>query len=197
MVLGLPKTKFKENKLCSACGRRKQVRSSFKSKNYVSTTKCLELVHMDLCGPMRQQSRGGKRYIFVIIDDYFRFTWTLFLASKEDAFDVFEIFIKKMEKKLGTSLVSIRADHGTEFENEKFLDFYSSKEIDHNFLSPRTPQQNGVVERKNRTLKDMARTMMLATNVAKNLWAEAMSTTTYIINRCMIRPMLEKTPYEF
>ncbi|KAF3654906.1 hypothetical protein FXO37_16246 [Capsicum annuum] len=117
------------------------------------------------------------------------FTWTLFLAYKEDTFDVFEIFIKKMEKKLGTSLVFIRSEHGTKFENAKFLDFCSSQGIDHNFSAPRTPQQNGVVERKNRTLEDMARTTMLAANIAKNLWAEAMSTATYIINRSRLRSM--------
>jgi len=196
MVLGLPKTTFKEEKLCSACVRGKQVGSSFKFKNHVSTTKFLDLVHVDLCGPTRLQSRGGKRYVFVIVDEYSRFTWTLFLASKEDAFDVFEIFTKKIEKTLGTSLVSIRFDYGSEFENVRFLKYYSINGIDHNFSAPRTPQQNGIVERKNITLEDMDRTMMITANVAKNLWAEAISTAEYIINKCIIRPLLKKTPYE-
>jgi len=134
----------------------KKVRSSFKSKNQVSTTRCLEPIHMDLFRPLRVGSRGGKRYAFVIIDDFSIFTWTPFLASKEESFDTFSVFIKKMEKTLGLSLISIRYDHGTEFENAKFIEFCSSHGIDHNFSAPRTPQQNGVVERKNRTLEDMA-----------------------------------------
>ena len=79
--------------------------------------------------------------MFIIIDDNSRLTLKLFLASKEDAFDVFEIFIKKIEKKLGTSLVSIRSDHGSEFENVKFLKYCSTNSIDHNFSAPRTPQK--------------------------------------------------------
>ena len=154
MVIGLPKTKLKNDSFCGACVRRKQVRSSFTPKNQVSITKCLELIHMDLCGPMRVRSKGGKRYVFVIVDDFSRFTWTLFLASKEESFETFSIFIKTFRKTLGLSLISMRSDHGTEFENAKFLEYCSLHGIDHNFSAPRTPQQNRVVQRTNGTIED-------------------------------------------
>ena len=81
----------------------------------------------------------------------------------------------------------LRSDHATEFENSCFIDFCSEHGVEHNFSTPRTPQQNGVVERKNRTLEDMTRTMLIGSGLARNFWAEALNTSYYIINRCMIK----------
>lgn len=89
LVLDLLK-KFREDKLCEVCTKGKYVRSSFKLKKVVSTSRYLELLHIDLCGSMRVQSRYGKRYVFVIVDDYFRFTWTLFLETKYETHDIFD-----------------------------------------------------------------------------------------------------------
>lgn len=96
LVHGLPMSKFKVQKICDACARGKHMKSYFKSKRDVSTSKPLKLLHIDLCGPMRVQNRGGKRYIFVIVDDYSRFTWTLFLRTKDETFEVFVAFVKKI-----------------------------------------------------------------------------------------------------
>ena len=93
-------------------------------------------------------------------------------------------------------MVGLRSDHGTEFENLSFINYCNEHGVDHNFSAPRTPQQNEVVERKNRTLKDMTRIMLVASGLPRNFWAEALNTSCYIINRCMIRPLLNKTPYE-
>ena len=131
----------------------------------ISTTKPLEMLHIDLCGPLRVISRGGKRYILVIVDDYSRFTWTMFLATKDETYEVFEIFVRLVQKKLNTEVIDIRSDHGSEFENSKFLNFCSTNGIDHNFSAPRTPQQNDVVERENRTLEDVARTTLIASKL--------------------------------
>ena len=196
LVIGLPSIKFNDDKVCDACARGKQVRTSFKLKNKVSTTRPLEILHVDLCGPMRVMSRGGKRYVLVIVDDYSRFTWTLFLATKDESFEKFIVFLKKVETRVGHSLVCLRSDHGTEFENSSFMDYCNMHGVEHNFSAPRTPQQNGVVERKNRTLEDMTRTMLIASSLSRSFWAEALNTSCYIINRCMIRPILNKTPYE-
>ena len=84
-------------------------------------------------------SRGSKRYVCVIVDDYSRFTWTLFLASKDETFEKFVAFIKKVEKRIGHPLVCLRSDHGTEFENSCFIDFCNEHGVEHNFLAPRTP----------------------------------------------------------
>ncbi|XP_075098044.1 uncharacterized protein LOC142175359 [Nicotiana tabacum] len=145
LVRGLPNSKFKEHKVCDACARGKHVKSSFKPKKDVSTSNPLELLHMDLCGPMRVPIGGGKRYIFVIVDDYSRFTWTMFLRTKDETFKVFVAFVKKIQVKMESKVDCIRSDHGTEFHNAKFDEFCSENGITHNFSAPRTPQQNGVV----------------------------------------------------
>ena len=151
---------------------------------------------MDLCGPMKGQSRGGYKYVFVIVDDYSRYVWPIFLASKDQTFDEFEVFIRKVQNKYSYNLVSIRSDHGTEFDNHMFDEYCRAKGVDHNFSTPRTPQQNGVVEKMNRTLEGMARTMLLWSGLPRSFWAEAVNTACYTHNRAMIRSILNKTPYE-
>jgi len=140
LVVGLPSIKYNDDKVCDTCAKGKQTRISFKAKKYVSASQPLELLHGDLCGPMRTTSRGGKRYVFVIVDNYSCFTWTLFLASKDESFEKFVVFLKKTEKRVGHSLISRRSDHGKEFENSSFLDYCNEYGIDHNFSAPRTPQ---------------------------------------------------------
>ena len=99
LVVGLPSIKYNDDKVCDACARGKQVRKSFKLKNCVSITQPLEMLDVDLCGPTRITSRCGKRYVLVIVDDYSRFTWTLFLASKDENFKKFLTFLKRTGKK--------------------------------------------------------------------------------------------------
>ncbi|GKE24705.1 retrovirus-related pol polyprotein from transposon TNT 1-94 [Tanacetum coccineum] len=117
LVRNLPKLKFDQH-LCDACKIGKQAHASHKAKNIVSTTRCLELLHMDLFGPSVVQSYRGNRYTLVIIDDYSRYTWTRFFKDKTKAFDQFEIFSKKIQNQLGCTIVSIRTDHSREFDNE-------------------------------------------------------------------------------
>ncbi|GJV81346.1 retrovirus-related pol polyprotein from transposon TNT 1-94 [Tanacetum coccineum] len=163
----------------------------------VSTTKCIEILHMDLFGPSAVQSYGGNFYTLVIVDDYSRYTWTIFLKHKIEAFYHFEILSKKIQIQKGCPIISIRTDHGREFDNEvQFRAFYDANGITHNFLAPRTPQSNGVVERKNRTLQEMAITMLNEQLIPQKIWCNAVDTSTYILNRILIRPFLGKTPYE-
>ena len=162
----------------------------------ISTTKLLEMLHIDLSGPMRVISRRGKGYILVIVYDHSRFTWTMFLATKKETYEVFEIFVRLVQKKHSTEVINIRSYHGSEFESSNFLNFCSTNGTDHNFSAPRTPQQNGVVERKNRTLENVTRTMLTASKLPQFYWAEAINTACYLINRCTIRTFLNKTPYE-
>ena len=151
---------------------------------------------MDLCGPLKVQSRNGKKYILVIVDDYSRYTWTRFLKSKADTTEELVVFFKMIQTKLNQVICSIRSDHGTEFENSTLDRFCMENGTSHNFSAPRTPQQNGVVERKNRTLVNIARTMIIESNLLQNFWAEAVNTTCHVTNRCLIRVVLNKTPYE-
>ena len=141
-------------------------------------------------------SRDGKRYVLVILDDYSCFTWTLFLVSKDETFEKFLVFLQRTENRLGHSLVSLKSNHEKEFENLSFIDYCNEQGIDHNFSAPKTRQQNEVVERKNQTLEDMTGTMLIASGLARNFWAEGLNISSYIINRCMIRLILNKTQYE-
>nr|GEV08047.1 retrovirus-related Pol polyprotein from transposon TNT 1-94 [Tanacetum cinerariifolium] len=117
LVRYLPKRKFDQH-FCDACKIGKQAHTSHKAKNIVSTTRYLELLHMDLFGPSAVRSYGGNRYTLVIVDDYSRYSWTRFIKDKTEAFDQFEIFSKEIQNQLGCTIVLIRTDHGREFDNE-------------------------------------------------------------------------------
>jgi len=192
----LPKIKFEKDKLCDACKKGKQVKSSFHSKNVISTSKPSELLHMDLFGPSRIKSFGGNYYALVIDDDYSRYTWTFFLTLKSEAFKAFKNFAKAVQNEKDLNIKVLRSDHGGEFQNELFENFCEENGIMHNFSAPRTPQQNEVVERKNRSLEELARTMLNEYDVPKYFWADAVSTACYVLKRMLIRPILKVTPYE-
>ena len=149
LVVGLPKLKFERNKLCVACQKGIQTKSTFKPLNVISTSKPLELLHMDLFGPSRTMSLRGNYYGLVSVDDYSRFTWTFFIATKDETYHVLKRFVKVVQNEKDCSISSIKSNNGREFQNEKFDRFCSKLGIKHNFSAPRTPQQNRVVERKN------------------------------------------------
>lgn len=108
------------------------------------------------------------------------FSWTIFLATKDESFDKFLVYAKSIQNTLGTHFVNIRSDYGTEFKNTKFLSYCEEHGIGHNFSARRIPQYNIVVERKNRTLQEMAKTMLTASGLPRNLRAETINTTCYI-----------------
>jgi len=115
LVIGLPKIKFIKDRLCDACQKGKQTKSTFPSKNVVSTSRPLQLLHMDLFGPSRTRSFGGNLYALVIVDDYSRYTWTFFLVHKSDAFKAFKKYAKQIQNEKSLTIASIRSDHGGEF----------------------------------------------------------------------------------
>ncbi|GKC79701.1 retrovirus-related pol polyprotein from transposon TNT 1-94 [Tanacetum coccineum] len=151
---------------------------------------------MDLCGPMRVASINGKRYILVIVDDYLRFTWVRFLRTKDEAPEAIINCIKNIQVRLNTTVRNVRTDNGTEFVNQTLHEFYENVGISHQTSVARTPQQNGIVERRNRTLIEAARTMLIFSKAPLFLWAEAINTTCYTQNRLFIRLRHNKTPYE-
>ena len=143
------------------------MKSSFETKEIVSTFRPLKLLHIDLFGPVNTASLYGSKYGLIIVDDYSRWTWVKFLRSKDCAYDVFSSFCTQIQSKKEMKILKVKSDHGGEFENEPFESFYEKHGIIHEFSSPRTPQQNGVVERKYRSLQEMARTMLHENNLAK------------------------------
>jgi IS30 family transposase len=112
----------------------------------------LELLHLDLFGPITIPSISKKKFVLVIVDDYSRFTWVIFLISKDEIFDQFVNFYYWVENEKSSTIDTIRSDHRKEFENIKFDDFYNKRGYKHEYSTPHTPQQNGVVEKKNRSL---------------------------------------------
>ncbi|GJT21732.1 retrovirus-related pol polyprotein from transposon TNT 1-94 [Tanacetum coccineum] len=173
LVRGLPKLKFDKDHLCSACAMGKSKKHSHKPKAGDINQEKLFLLHMDLCGPMRVQSVNRKKYILVIVDDYSRFTWVKFLASKDEAPDFIIMFLKMIQQRLNASVRKIRTDNGTE-----------------------TPQQNGVAERRNHTLVEATRTMLIYAKAMLFLWAEAVVTACYTQNCSIVRLRHGKTPNE-
>ena len=154
LVKSLPKISFHNDSTCEFYQRGKQTKNSFHSKNVVSTSRPLELLHLDLFGPTRIANLGGKKYGLVIVDNFSRYTWVIFLIHKDEAFEAFKIFSKRVQNEKDFCITSIRSYHGGEFENHSFENFCNENGISHNFYSPITPQQNGVVERNNRSLPE-------------------------------------------
>ncbi|GJR47376.1 retrovirus-related pol polyprotein from transposon TNT 1-94 [Tanacetum coccineum] len=151
---------------------------------------------MDLCGPMRVQTINGKKYILVIVDDYSRFTWVKFLRSKDETPKVVIKFLKKIKVGLNKTIRYIHTDNGTEFVNKDLTSYYEHVGIFHQKTVPRTPQQNDVVKRRNRTLVEATRTMLIFSKALMFLWAEAVATACYTQNRALIHTLHNKTPYE-
>nr|GFA13816.1 hypothetical protein [Tanacetum cinerariifolium] len=176
IVIGLPKLKYVKDQLCSSCELSKVKRSSFKSKAIPSSKGRLNLLHMDLCGPMRVASINEKKYILVIVDDYSRYTWTLFLRSKDETPEVLKDFLRMIQRNLQALVITVRTDRGTEFLNKTLNAFFKEEGIEHQTSTARTPKQNGVVERRNRTLVEAARTMLSASQLPLFFWAEAIAT---------------------
>nr|GEY31222.1 putative ribonuclease H-like domain-containing protein [Tanacetum cinerariifolium] len=132
--------------------KEKSKRTSHPSKPIPNSRQRLHLLHMDLCGPMRIASINGKRYVLVIVDDYSCYTWVQFLRTKDEAPEVIKTFLKRISILLQSHVIIIRTDNDTEFKNQVLKEYFDSVGISHQVSSVRTPQQKGVVERKNRTL---------------------------------------------
>ncbi|GJV63926.1 retrovirus-related pol polyprotein from transposon TNT 1-94 [Tanacetum coccineum] len=171
----------------------KAKRSSFKTKAVPSSKGRLNLLHMDLCGPLA--SINGKKYILVIVDDYSRYTWTLFLRSKDETPEVLKDFLTMIQRNLQAQVITVRTDRGTEFLNKTLHAYFKAEGIEHQTSTPRTPEQNGVVERRNRTLVEAARTMLSASKLPLSFWAEAVATACYTQNRSIIISTHGKTAY--
>ncbi|CAJ2667397.1 unnamed protein product [Trifolium pratense] len=181
-IRGLPSLQIQEGNICGECQIGKQTKVSHQKLQHLSTSRVLELLHMDLMGPIQVESFGGKKYVLVVVDDFSRYTWVNFIREKSETFEEFKNLCLQLQKEKDCGIVRIRSDHGKEFENSKFADFCAAEGITHEFSSPITPQQNEVVERKNRTLQESARVMLHAKNVPYKFWAEAMNTACYIHN---------------
>ncbi|GJS81174.1 putative ribonuclease H-like domain-containing protein [Tanacetum coccineum] len=160
LVRDLPLKRFENDQTCVACLKGKQHRASCKTKAFSPTTKPLFMLHMDLFGPTFVSSLMHKKYCLVVTDDYSRFSWVFFLRTKDETSEILKNCYKKFENLVDKKVKIIRSDNGTEFKNHVMDEFCREKGIKREYSVARTPQQNGVAERKNRTLIEAARTML-------------------------------------
>ncbi|GJZ61189.1 putative ribonuclease H-like domain-containing protein [Tanacetum coccineum] len=196
LVRGLPSKIFQNDHTCVACQKGKQHKASCKAKSVSSISQPLQLLHMDLFGPTSVRSLNHKTYCLVITDDFSRFSWVFFLRTKDETSGILKDFIRQIENQLNQKVKTIRCDNGTEFKNRDFIEFCGSKGIKREYSNVRTPQQNGVAERKNRTLIEAAKTMLADSFLPNTFWAEAVSTACYVLNRVLVTKPQNKTPYE-
>jgi hypothetical protein len=159
-------------------------------------TKPLEIVHSDVCGPMRTTSLGGARYFVTYIDDFSRKVWVYLLKSKGECLEKFKEFKALVETQSEHKIKVFRSDNGGEYISKGFQGFLKAHGIEKQTFTPYRPQQNGVAERANRTLVEMARSMLHAQNLKKSLWAEAVVNAAYTRNQCPSRALLSITPEE-
>ncbi|GJX62287.1 putative ribonuclease H-like domain-containing protein [Tanacetum coccineum] len=192
----LPSKIFENDHSCVACQKGKQHKASYKTKLVNSISKPLHMLLMDLFGPTNVKSLMNKSYCLVVTDDFSIFSWVFFLATKDDTSGILKTFITEIENQLDHKVKVIRSDNETEFKNSIMNQFCEIKGIKREFSMARTPQQNGIAGRKNRTLIKAARTMLVDSKLPTTFWAEVVNTACYVLNRVLVIKPHNKTPYE-
>ena len=195
LVIGIPHINI-EKETCGSCLLEKQARHVFPKATQYRAQGVLELIHGDLCGPITPPTAANNRYIFVLIDDHSRYMWTILLKEKGEAFTKFKSFRALVESETRSTIKTFRTDRGSEFTSSEFNSFCDLSGIQRHLTAPHTPQQNGVVERRNRTLMEMTRSILKHMTIPNYLWGEAVRHATYIINRAATKALNFATPYE-
>ncbi|GJS59575.1 putative ribonuclease H-like domain-containing protein [Tanacetum coccineum] len=196
LVRGLPSKIFENNHTCVACQKGKQHKASCKTKTVSLISQPLQMLHMDLFGPTFVKSLMKKVYCLVVTNDYSRFIYVFFLANKDKTSEILKTFNTGIENLIDLKAKMINCDNRTEFKNKVMNQFCEMKGIKREFSVARTPQQNRVAERKNRTLIEAARTMLADSKLPTTFWAEAVNTACYVQNRVLVIKPHNKTPYE-
>jgi transposase InsO family protein len=188
--------KFESDLVCASCRHGKMIAVFYSPVNTVMIEHPGQLLHIDTVGPSQFHSMGGKWYVLVIVDNYSHYSWVFFLDSKYEVFEHFRSLALRLNNEYPKCLKAIRSDNETEFRNASFDEFYLEHGIDQQFSAPRVPQQNGVVEQKNRTLVEMARTMLDEHRTPRHFYVDAINTACYISNRIFLRSILHLAPFE-
>ncbi|CAL9006850.1 unnamed protein product [Prunus brigantina] len=195
MVHGLPHLEQKSI-VCDGCMLGKQHRDSFPLESTWRASNPLELVHTDICGQMKTESLSGNRYFLLFTDDFTRMSWVYFIRNKSSALECFMKFKAMTELQSGFKIKSLRSDRGGEFLSGEFNKFCEESGIQRQLTMAYSPQQNGVAERKNRTVVEMAKSMLHEKGVPYEFWAEAINTAVYLLNRCPTKALNKVTPFE-
>ncbi|GJV33567.1 putative ribonuclease H-like domain-containing protein [Tanacetum coccineum] len=196
LVRGLPSKLFEINQTCIACQKGKQHRASCKTKTFSLISQPLQMLHLDLFGLTFVKSLMKKMYCLVVTDDFSMFSWVFLLATIDETSEILKTFIIGIENLIDLKMKVIRFDNGIEFKNRVMNQLCEMKGIKREYSVARTPQQNRVAERKNRTLIEAARTMLANLKLPTIFWAEAVNTACYVKNRVLVIKPQNKTPYE-
>ena len=193
---------FTDFSTCVDCIKGKQTNKIKKGARRSSNI--LEIVHTDICGPFSDVCLNGQRYFISFIDDYSRYMYLYLLYDKGEALDTFKVYKAEVKKQLGKQIKIMRSDRGGEYygrytwsgqKQGPFTRFLEKNEIVTQYTMPVSPYQNGVAERRNRTLMDMVQSMISNSNLPLSFWSEALKTVVYVLNRVLTK-VVPKTPFE-
>ncbi|UYV84129.1 hypothetical protein LAZ67_X001289 [Cordylochernes scorpioides] len=193
LVIGL-EISSRDKGLCDDCCIAKSTKASHKNLGNIRSKQTLELIHTDICCPMPVKSTGGNRYLLSFVDDFSRRITVYLLKNKDEVLKHFDIYRATVERQTGNKIKVLRSDNGLEFCNRDFQDKLQKLGIKHERTNVYSPQMNGVAERVNRTLLDMARACLHSANLPQRFWAEAVNTAAYIKNKCYNTALKDKVP---
>lgn len=195
MVTGMPLLSH-PSQVCEGCMIAKQARQSFPKEAQWRAKEPLQLLHADLCGPITPATKGGNQYFLLIVDDYSRYMWVYLIKNKYEAFGMFQKFKIQVEKESRYKIKMLRTDRGGEFNSNQLQEFCKQSGIRRQLTAPYSPQQNGVAERRNRTILEMTRSLLKAMTVPDQFWGEAVRHSVYLLNRIGTKALKDATPYE-
>ena len=181
--------------VCKICLQGKIAEQPFPTRVEISQER-LEIVHSDVCGPFRTQSKDGAAYFVSFTDDFSQWVYVYFLKKKSDVLEAFKLYKNELENLTNSKIKNLQSDNGREFVNNNFYSFLKLNGIHRRLSIPHTPEQNGVAERRNRTLVEMARCMFIQGGLPPSFLAEAVSSANYLRNRCPTKTLHSKLLYE-
>lgn len=170
-------------------------RPPFPKESTSRANSIMELIHTDVMGPMKTMSPSGKSYVLTFIDDHSRYTFMYLINQKSQVFSKFKEFVEYVKNQFNMKVKMIRSDGGGEYVSKEFENYLNENGIQYQRTAAYSPEQNGVAERKNRTLMDMTRCLLLDAKLEKKFWGEAIATANYLLNRLPSKAV-SKTPYE-
>jgi transposase InsO family protein len=194
MVDGMNLKEVPLHHMCENCIEGKHQRTSFPKDEATTASKLLELVHSDVCGPMKTTSHGGARYFVTFIDDFSKKNHVYLLKAKGEVFDKFKEYKALVENQTSMNIKTLQSDNGGEFVSKKFDNFLHECGIQRQTSAPYTPQQNGVTEWANKTIMECVKSTICAQGLDLEFWAEAVNTAVYIKNQCPTKALESKTP---
>ncbi|KAD4179873.1 hypothetical protein E3N88_28464 [Mikania micrantha] len=195
LVQGVPAIEH-PSQLCEACLAGKHTRQSFLSQSTFRAEAPLDQVYADLCGPITPATNAGNRYILLFVDDNSRFMWPYMLKTKDEALEKFKNFKALVENQYRKKIKVLSTDRGGEFTSNEFKEFCEKSWITRQLTAPYTPQQNGIVERRNRTVMSTTRSILNAMKMPQEFWAEVVRHSIYVLNRLPTKILKDQTPYE-